>query len=50
MQYSANSVLQDNRKGAMKYDYVLVFNILGETKETVRTFNKINGWRCYKPF
>ena len=49
MEYSANSVVQDNRKGAMKSDYVLVFNHL-KTEKTLGIFNKINGWTSDKPF
>ena len=49
VEYSANSVVQDNRKGAMKSDYVLVFNHL-KTEKTLGIFNKINGWTSDKPF
>ena len=49
MEYSANSVVQDNRKGAMKSDYVLVFNH-SKTQKTLEIFNKINGWTSNKPF
>lgn len=49
MEYSANSVVQDNRKGAMKSDYVLVFNH-SRTQKTLNIFNKINGWTSNKPF
>ncbi|AGT43775.1 DNA methyltransferase [Treponema pedis] len=49
MEYSANSVVQDNRKGAMKSDYVLVFNH-SRTEQTLGIFNKIDGWTNNKPF
>lgn len=49
MEYSANSVVQDNRKGAMKYDYVLVFNH-SKTEKHLEIFNKIKGWTSNKPF
>lgn len=49
IKYSANSVVQDNRKGAMKSDYVLVFNH-SRTEKTLGIFNKINGWTSNKPF
>ncbi len=49
MTYSANSVVQDNRKGAMKSDYVLVFNHY-RVKKMLDIFNKINGWTRDKPF
>lgn len=49
MEYSANSVVQDNRKGAMKSDYVLVFNH-SKTEKILSIFNKINGWSSDKPF
>ena len=49
MEYSANSVVQDNRKGAMKSDYVLVFNH-SRTQKSLNIFNKINGWTSDKPF
>lgn len=49
MEYSANSVVQDNRKGAMKSDYVLVFNH-SKTEKTLGIFNRINGWTSDKPF
>lgn len=49
IEYSANSVVQDNRKGSMKSDYVLVFNH-SRTEKTLKIFNKINGWTSNKPF
>ena len=49
MEYSANSVVQDNRKGAMKSDYVLVFNH-SRTEKTIGIFGKIKGWTIDKPF
>ncbi len=49
MEYSANSVVQDNRKGAMKSDYVLVFNH-SRTEKTIGIFCKIKGWTIDKPF
>ena len=49
MEYSANSVVQDNRKGAMKSDYVLVFNH-SKNEKTLSVFDKIKGWTTNKPF
>ena len=49
MEYSVNSVIQDNRRGAMKYDYVLVFNH-SKNEQTLSMFNKIKGWSNDKPF
>lgn len=49
MEYSANSVIQDNRKGSMKSDYVLVFTHY-ITEKRLEIFNKIQGWTQQKPF
>lgn len=49
MKYSVNSVVQDNRKGAMKADYILVFNH-SKNEETLGIFNKISGWTDKKLF
>ena len=43
MEYSANSVVQDNRKGAMKTDYLLVFKHHNGTND-LNSLNKIPGW------
>lgn len=49
MEYSANSVVQDNRKGGMKTDYVLVMvkhkSIIMENHE----LEKLPGWISYLP-
>ena len=34
MNYSANSIVQDNRKGSMKSDYVLIYSKSKESKIT----------------
>ena len=43
MEYSANSVVQDNRKGAMKTDYLLVFKHNNGVKD-LHSLNQIPGW------
>jgi len=43
MKYSANSVVQNNRKGAMKTDYLLVFKHHNGTND-LNSLNKIPGW------
>lgn len=49
MEYSANSVVQDNRKGGMKTDFVLVMvknkSIIMENHE----LEKLPGWISYLP-
>jgi len=47
MVYSAGSVVQDNRKGAMKNDFVLIFVKQSHKKIELKNweiFNKIPGW------
>lgn len=43
MEYSATSVVQDNRKGAMKTDYILIFKHKNETTD-LPALQKIPGW------
>jgi adenine-specific DNA methylase len=47
MTYSANSVVQDNRQGAMKTDYVLIYRKQGAERRNI-SFEKevrtIPGW------
>lgn len=43
MKYSANSVVQDNRKGAMKTDYLLVFKHHNRVND-LQSLNQIPGW------
>lgn len=43
MEYSANSVVQDNRKGAMKTDYLLVFKH-HNGKNSLHSLTTIPGW------
>jgi adenine-specific DNA methylase len=44
MEYSTNSVVQDNKKGGMKTDYVLVFKKKGYNIELLHKLNHISGW------
>ena len=44
MEYSANSVVQDNRKGGMKTDYVLVMKNKGSSNISEAEFSRIPGW------
>lgn len=48
MEYSANSVVQDNRKGAMKTDYLLVFKHQNGTNN-LHSLNQIPGWTTELP-
>ncbi|MEI6042893.1 MAG: DNA methyltransferase [Chloroflexota bacterium] len=51
-QYSAGSVIQDNREGGLKYDYALVFSRNSEkmlTKEYRATLSEIPGWSKQAP-
>ncbi len=43
MEYSANSVVQDNRKGAMKTDFLLVFKH-NNGKNNLHSLRNIPGW------
>ena len=50
--YSAGSVLQDNRKGGLKSDFVLLYgNKISEEKriQTVNTFNDVKDWTILYP-
>lgn len=50
--YSAGSILQDNRKGGMKSDFVLLYGkqISEKTRlKTLETFKKLKGWTTYYP-
>lgn len=50
--YSAGSVLQDNRKGGLKSDFVLLYgNKISEEKrlETVDAFNDVKNWTSQYP-
>ncbi len=47
MNYSANSIVQDNRKGAMKSDYVLFFSKDKNTK--LKQLEKIAGFKKQLP-
>jgi len=42
--YSANSVVQDNRKGGMKHDYVILFEKRGATGDSWQKITSIPGW------
>ena len=47
--YSANSVVQDNRKGGMKTDYVLVLKKRGYSIHSQHELDKIPGWSTSIP-
>ncbi|MBC6432232.1 DNA methylase [Nostoc sp. HG1] len=49
MEYSANSVVQDNRKGGMKTDYVLVLKRKGCSINSQGELGKIPGWSTSIP-
>jgi hypothetical protein len=47
MRYSATSVIQDNRKGGMKHDYVLIYQKSPEdnvTSKEIETLQALPGW------
>jgi SAM-dependent methyltransferase len=44
MEYSANSVVQDNRKGGLKHDYILIMKHKHSFILDDHEFNKIPGW------
>jgi len=47
MSYSARSVVQDNRKGALKYDYVLVYEKCSDGRESGNRWKRLvelDGW------
>ncbi len=50
--YSAGSILQDNRKGGLKTDFVLLYGKEISKKcrlQTVTTFGNVNGWTTRYP-
>jgi len=49
MEYSANSVVQDNRKGGMKTDYILVLKKREYNIEFQHELDKIPGWSTSLP-
>lgn len=49
MEYSVNSVVQDNRKGGMKTDYVLVLKKRGYNIDFQYELDKISGWSASVP-
>ena len=51
MAYSATSVIQDNRKGAMKNDYVLIYQkrLANEEPQKSITFERIPEWSAELP-
>lgn len=51
MAYSATSVVQDNRKGAMKSDYVIVYQkrLTGDGYQLPIAFTSIPGWSSQFP-
>lgn len=52
MAYSAGSVLQDNRKGGLKTDFVLLYgkSMTNEDRgDIVDTFKTVNGWTTQHP-
>ncbi len=49
MEYSANSVVQDNRKGGLKTDYVLVMKHAGNKLLESHELDKIPGWTTSLP-
>lgn len=49
LEYSVNSVVQDNRKGGMKTDYVLVFTKIGYNIDFQDKLDKIPGWSNFMP-
>ena len=54
MSYSAASVVQDNRRGAMKYDYVLIYKKPGASPapddKAMAQLRKIPGWSPAFPY
>ena len=52
MEYSAGSVVQDNRKGGLKTDYVLIYgkNMNSSQKKNIESvFRMINDWSANHP-
>ncbi|HUW19178.1 MAG TPA: DNA methyltransferase [Sedimentisphaerales bacterium] len=47
MSYSARSVVQDNRKGALKYDYVLIYEKCSDSRDSGNRWKRLaelDGW------
>ena len=44
MQYSAHSVVQDNRKGALKHDFILVYQKVSDHKKPDTVLESMTGW------
>ena len=46
MQYSAHSVVQDNRKGALKYDFILIYQKVSDIsdKKQYDALESLPGW------
>jgi 16S rRNA G966 N2-methylase RsmD len=49
MEYSANSVVQDNRKGGLKQDYVLIMKHKNSSVLSNHELSKIPGWTKLSP-
>lgn len=49
MEYSANSVVQDNRKGGLKTDYVLVLKKTGANIDFQHELDTLPGWSTSLP-
>ncbi|MDR2797614.1 MAG: DNA methylase [Treponema sp.] len=49
VEYSANSVVQDNRKGGMKTDYILIMKHKGSCILNLYDFDRIPGWISVLP-
>jgi adenine-specific DNA methylase len=49
MEYSTNSVVQDNRKGGMKQDYILIMKHKNSAILKNHEFSKISGWLSTLP-
>jgi hypothetical protein len=50
MNYSANSVVQDNRKGGLKNDFVLIYQKPGnEDKIMLQNLEKLPNWSTKLP-
>ncbi|GAK56562.1 hypothetical protein U27_03524 [Candidatus Vecturithrix granuli] len=52
MQYSAHSVVQDNRKGALRHDFILIYQKISDMSSDEKLYNtleSIPGWRSEFP-
>ncbi|MDE5100147.1 MAG: type II modification methylase, partial [Trichodesmium sp. St16_bin4-tuft] len=50
MKYSSNSVVQDNRSGSLKHDFVLIYQKSGKIAlEVFQSLTVIPGWRSEFP-